>query len=77
MFVARPAISNLGRVLDSVRDRPILTVADSPGALEGGVMLNMDSSAGRIRFSANLEAARRSGLGLSSKLLSLATEIKR
>lgn len=77
VFVARPAISNLGRVLDSVRDRPILTVADSPGALEGGVMLNMDSSAGRIRFSANLEAARRSGLGLSSKLLSLATEIKR
>jgi hypothetical protein len=44
--------------------------------MENGVMLNMDSSAGRISFSANLAAARRQGLGLSSKLLNLATEIK-
>lgn len=76
VFVARPMIGNLGRVLDRINGRPVLTVADSPGAMESGVMLNMDSSAGRITFSANLAAARRHGLGLSSKLLNLATEIK-
>ncbi len=70
-------IGNLGRVLDGVDGQPVLTVADSPGALASGVVLNMDSSAGQIRFSVNLAAARRQGLGLSSKLLNLATEIKR
>lgn len=76
VFITRPMIGNLGRVLDRLEGRAVLTVADSPGAMENGVMLNMDSSAGRISFSANLAAARRQGLGLSSKLLNLATEIK-
>lgn len=77
VFVPRQMIGNLGRVLDGVDGQPVLTVADSPGALASGVVLNMDSSAGQIRFSVNLAAARRQGLGLSSKLLNLATEIKR
>ncbi len=76
VFITRPMIGNLGRVLDNLNGRPVLTVADSPGAMENGVMLNMDSSAGRISFSANLASARRQGLTLSSKLLNLATEIK-
>ena len=53
-----------------------LTVADSPGALDAGVMLNMDSASGRISFAANLAAARRQGLGLSARLLNLATEVR-
>jgi hypothetical protein len=39
-------------------------------------MLNMDSASGRISFAANLAAARRQGLGLSARLLNLATEVR-
>jgi hypothetical protein len=76
VFVTRPMVSNLPRVLDRVRDRGVLTVADSPGALDAGVMLNMDSASGRISFAANLVEVRRQGLGLSSRLLKLATEVR-
>ena len=35
-----------------------------------------DSASGRISFAANLAAARRQGLGLSARLLNLATEVR-
>ena len=76
VFVARGMIGNLARVLDRIEGRAALTVADSPGALDAGVMLNMDSASGRISFAANLAAARRQGLGLSARLLNLATEVR-
>lgn len=76
VFIARRLIGNLPRVLDRLDGRAVLTVADSPGAMRNGVMLNMDSSTGRISFSANLAAARQQGLELSSKLLKLATEVR-
>lgn len=76
VFVSRPMIGNLGRVLDRIGGRPVLVVADSPGADDHGAMLNMDNHGGRIGFSANLAAARRQGLALSARLLNLATEVK-
>lgn len=76
VFVTQAMIGNLGRVLDRIDGRPLLVVADSPGAVDHGVMLNMDSHGGRIGFSANLAAARRQGLALSARLLNLATEVK-
>lgn len=76
VFVARSAIDSLPRVLDGLRDQPVLTVADSPGAMRGGVALNMAVAQGRVTFEANLQVARAAGLGLSSKLLRLATEVQ-
>lgn len=76
VFVTRPMIGNLARVLDRIGQRAVLSVADSPGALDAGVMLNMDSSSGRISFAANLAAARRQGIALSARLLKLATEVR-
>lgn len=76
VFIAASTIDSLPRVLDSLRGRPALTVADSPGAMHSGVMLNMNMGQGKVTFEANLQAARSSGLGLSSKLLRLATEVR-
>lgn len=75
VFIAETAISQLPKVLDALRNQPVLTVADSAGAMQQGVMLNMVVAQGRITFQANLGAARRAGLTLSSKLLRLATEV--
>ena len=76
VFITRPVIDNLPRVLDTLRGKPVLTVADSPGAMRQGVILNMGTKQSKVTFEANLVAARGNGLNLSSKLLSLASEVR-
>ncbi len=75
VFVTAAASGQLPRVLDALRGQPVLTVADAPGSVLQGVMLNMALAQGRITFEANLVAARGARLNLSSKLLRLATEV--
>lgn len=75
VFVPGASIGQLPRVLASLRDVPVLLVAESPGATRQGAMLNMKMAQGRVSFEANLEAARVARLTLSSKLLRLATEV--
>ena len=77
VFIAPLAIGALPRVLESVRGRPVLTVADSTGAARQGVALNLTVTQDRLSFEANAQAARGAGLTLSSKLLQLATEVIR
>jgi hypothetical protein len=76
VFIAAPTNGSLPRVLESLSGLPILTVADSPGAMRRGVALNMTVAQGKITFEANLQAARKAGINLSSKLLRLATEVQ-
>jgi hypothetical protein len=51
----------------------ILTIGDTEGFGEKGVMINFIIRDNKVRFEINPEAARRAGLTISSKLLSLAT----
>ena len=76
VFIADAASAGLPRVLASLRGAPVLTVADSPGAADQGVVLNMSVVNNRITFEANLAAAREVKLSLSSKLLRLATKVQ-
>ncbi len=66
----------LTRVLEGLRGKPVLTMADMPGAMARGVALNMNMARDKVSFEANLGAARAAGLQLSSKLLRLATEVQ-
>ena len=75
VFIAAAAIGNLPRVLDELRERAVLTVADSPAARQG-VALNMSVASNKVTFEANLPAARAARISLSSKLLRLATEVR-
>jgi len=75
LFLSAPGIDALPAVLEAVRGRPVLTVADSPGAARQGVALNMTVVRSKVVFEANLRAARAAGIVLSSKLLRLATEV--
>lgn len=75
VFVASSIIDSLPRVLQGLKGQPVLTLADSPGAMRQGVALNMGVVQGKVSFEANLQAARAAGLNLSSKLLRLATEV--
>ncbi len=75
VFISAPAHRNIPRVLDELRDKPVLTVAESLGAGRLGVALNMAVVQNRITFEASQAAARSARLTLSSKLLRLATEV--
>jgi YfiR/HmsC-like len=76
VFIAASAIDHLPRVLDALRGRPVLTIADSPGAMRQGVALNMVVVQNRVAFEVNLQSARSAGLNFSSKLLRLAAEVQ-
>jgi hypothetical protein len=76
VFIAPSMMGSLPRLLESLKDQPTLTLADSPGAMQQGVALNMGVAQGKVSFEANLRAARAAGLNLSSKLLRLATEVQ-
>jgi len=76
VFISRSAIGNLTNVIDSLKDKPVLTVADSPGVSEQGVVLNMNVKDDKITFEANLTTAKKAGLNLSSQLLRLATQVQ-
>jgi hypothetical protein len=75
VYVSPSAMRDLPRILESIKGRPILTIADSIDAAKDGIMLNMAVSQDRVTFEANQRAARTAGLVLSSRLLKLATEV--
>jgi len=76
LFIAGDALGQLPQVLEALRGAPVLTVADSPGAVQRGVMLNMTLDAERISFEANLGAARAGRLRLDARLLQLASRVQ-
>jgi hypothetical protein len=75
VFISAPAHRSIQRVLDELRDQPVLTVAESLGAARLGITLNIAVAQNRITFEASQVAARSARLTLSSKLLRLATEV--
>jgi hypothetical protein len=75
VFIVDSSGDGISRVLSALRGATVLTIADSPGAAKRGVALNMNVVKNKITFEANLTAARAANIKLSSKLLSLATEV--
>jgi YfiR/HmsC-like len=75
VFIAGPSGDAISRVLSALRGATVLVIADVPGAAKQGVALNMSVVQNKIAFEANLTAARAANVKLSSKLLSLATEV--
>lgn len=76
VFVTASAVDSVPEMLEALRGEPVLTVADSGGALDAGVGINMHLRQSKIAFEVNLAAARRAELTLSSKLLRLASEVR-
>lgn len=56
----------------TLKGAPVLTVGESVGLAQRGVVINFYMEGGQVRFEINPEAARRARLTLSSRLLGLA-----
>ena len=57
-------------------DASVLVVADAAAMLEQGAIINLQVEDGRIVFDVELDAARRAGLAISTKLLRLARFVR-
>lgn len=72
LFVNGEGQVQLRSLLKVIENRAVLTVGDSPAFIRAGGMIRFFSQNSKVRLQINPEAARASGLTISSKLLRLA-----
>jgi YfiR/HmsC-like len=72
LFVSPSEKSKTRQIVESLRDKSVLTVGDTKGFSEQGGMVNFVLENDRVRFEINVTAAERARLKISSKLLNVA-----
>ncbi len=72
LFVGHALRPRFREILEALERRPVLTVSDDPTFTAQGGMINFIKEDGKIRFEINPDAAVKSGLKLSAKLLQVA-----
>jgi hypothetical protein len=76
LFVSASEKESLSHILKVTGNRNVLTVGDTKGFAESGVMINLISTENKVSFEINLDAAEHASLKISSKLLKLGKIIK-
>ena len=76
LFVSASEKANLPKILQTTKSWSILTVGDMNGFAQDGGIINLVNEEHRIGIEINMEAAHRSRLKISSKLLALAKIVK-
>jgi len=76
LFVSASEKDTLSHILKATRSWNILTVGDTKGFAESGVMINLITTDDKVGFEINVDAAKHASLGISSKLLKLGKIIK-
>lgn len=75
IFISASEQTRLAEILESLRDLPVLTVAEMPEFARTGGIINLKTNKeDRIRFDINVGRAQQAGLRVSSKLLNLAED---
>lgn len=72
LFICRDQSKKLNIVLQQIKNKDVVTIGDTPGFAEQGVMINFYKSAEFVRFEVNIEAIQKSRINLSSRFLRLA-----
>lgn len=76
LFISSSDRNRLGQVLQAVGNASVLTVGDTEEFLQLGGAVRFILEGSTVRFRINPQAARRSGLTISSKLLSLGKAVR-
>ncbi len=76
LFICRSEKRQLSDILNAIKNMNVLTISDTEGFAEQGVIINFYIQDNKIRFEINKNAADRAGLKISSRLLSLAKIIQ-
>jgi len=75
LFISRSERERVPQILAAVKGSPVLTVGDTKGFADDGVIINFVLEGSKVRFEINTDSADRAGLKISSKLLQLAKRI--
>lgn len=75
LFVCASEKSHIDAILNPIRTLGMLTVADMPGFLEAGGMINFVINDKKVRFEINTAAAERAKLRIRARLLRLARRV--
>lgn len=75
LFICRSEEKNLPKIIEAIKDYPILTVADMKGGAQLGVMINLIRINDSVRFEINLNSAKHARVKISSQLLKLASSV--
>jgi hypothetical protein len=76
LFVASSERARMGAVIETLRDAPVLLVADTGEFARAGGTIDLVVEDNKVRFEINQAAAEHAGLKISSKLLRLARIVK-
>jgi hypothetical protein len=76
VFISSSEKAGLQGMVSPIKSLPVLTIGDSPGFMQEGVMINLIQRDDKLGFEINLKAARVAGLRISSQLLKLANAIQ-
>lgn len=72
LFISSSEQNHLSKIIGRLQDASILTVSETDDFISNGGMINLVIMDDKIRFQINNDAAKKAGLTISSKLLSLA-----
>lgn len=75
LFVGAMDRAHTGALLAATAGKPVLTVGDGADFLDQGGMIQFVLVQDHVRFSVNLSAVNRCGVGLSSELLKVAVRV--
>jgi hypothetical protein len=75
LFICSSEKHCIDKILDPVRYERVLTIADTPGFIESGGILNFIVEKNKVRFEINTAGAHRAKLEIRSKLLRLAKRV--
>jgi hypothetical protein len=76
IFVSSSEKSRLQEIFENLKNARVLTVGETQGFANSGGIINFVEENNKVRFEINAEAARRTGLNISSELLKLAKLVK-
>lgn len=76
LFISDAELRPSAARLAAIKDLPVLTVSDGRGFAETAGIIELYPEGGKLRFAINVEAAARSGVRISSRLLGLAKIVR-
>jgi hypothetical protein len=77
LFVANSEAKRLPAILERMRTSSVMIVGEASGFIDRGGMIGLATDDDRVRFEVNLAAADRAHLRISSRVMALASAVRR
>jgi hypothetical protein len=76
LFIASSEAHRIDTILDTIDSKPILTVGDTKGFGQKGVIINLYIEKNSVRFEINHEASKKASLQMHSQLFTIGKVVK-